>query len=110
MPTFTRSNAAPVACEYGLWSQFALSRFKLSTMIRRLASLLAFVLLAAIVLAWAGATDRSYVFQFLTPAGHLQALGSDRTGLVLFFSDIPFGREMGLSADICAMHGIGRKC
>jgi hypothetical protein len=62
-------------------------------------SVLSFVLMVTVVVAWIRSSRHAYLLGFFTPAGNLQALASDRSGLLLFFSDVPFGPEFGLSAD-----------
>jgi len=56
-------------------------------------------LLIAVILFWVRSRSRADIVGFYTPAGHLQALATDRQGLLVFFSNVPFGREMGLRAD-----------
>jgi predicted RNA-binding Zn-ribbon protein involved in translation (DUF1610 family) len=62
-------------------------------------SVLSLLLLVALIVIWVRSRRHADMLCFFTPAGHLQAVATDRTGLVLFFSDVPFGQEMGLTAD-----------
>jgi hypothetical protein len=62
-------------------------------------SLLSLLLLVALIVFCARSRHHGDILGFYTPAGNLQALANDRQGILLFLSDVPFGREMGLSAD-----------
>jgi len=62
-------------------------------------STLSFLLLATTIVLWARSRHHADAVGFYTPAGHLDGLSSDKGGMLLFLSNIPFGREMGLSAD-----------
>ena len=62
-------------------------------------STLSFLLLATMVVLWIRSRHHADAVGFYTPSGHLEAISSDKGGMLFFFSDIPFGREMGLSAD-----------
>src|SRR6185312_13840745 len=55
-------------------------------------------LLVAMAVFCVRSRSRSDILGFFTPAGDLQAIASDRDGLLLFFSNVPFGPEAGLSA------------
>lgn len=61
-------------------------------------STLSFLLLAAVVVLWCRSPKHADLVTFYTPAGHLAGLASERTGLLLCTTEIPFGSEMGLSA------------
>jgi hypothetical protein len=56
-------------------------------------------LLLAVGLAWAVSPWRSAAVAFYSPAGHLEVLGSDRAGLLLFVSDLPFSSEVAWTAE-----------
>ena len=62
-------------------------------------SIISLLLLAAATVLWVRSRRHADIFGYYTPAGHLQGFTNDRAGLILFFSDIPFGPEMSLSAD-----------
>ena len=64
-----------------------------------LLSLLSLALLVTVVVLWARSRRHADIVGLFPPSGHLQAIGSDRGGLILFASDIPWGREYALSAD-----------
>lgn len=61
--------------------------------------ILSLLLLVAVLVLWARSRRHSQIVGFHTPAGRLQAIASDRAGMLLFFSDVPFGREYGLSIE-----------
>lgn len=65
----------------------------------RLVSLVSLILLVAALVLWLRTREYGDIVGFYTPAGHLQALASDRAGFLIFLSDVPFGREYRLSAD-----------
>lgn len=75
---------------------------------------IAFVLLVAIVILWVRSPRHADLLMFYTPAGHLDGIASDRTGLLLCATEIPFGSEMRLSAgtmstspdDFAAVHDL----
>jgi hypothetical protein len=62
-------------------------------------SIISLLLLAGVIVLWARSRRHADLVGFYTPAGHLCGFNNDRTGLLVFSSDIPFGQEMGLSAD-----------
>ena len=55
--------------------------------------LLSTALLTLLCLLWLRSRWHTTILGFFTPAGDLQAIASDRDGLLLFFSDVPFGPE-----------------
>jgi hypothetical protein len=57
------------------------------------------LLLVTVAVLWARSPRHADVVAFYTPTGHLTGLASDRGGMLFCASDIPFGREMGLTAD-----------
>jgi len=67
------------------------------------AAALSMLLLLAVGFLWINSRWHTHVAGFFTPAGHLQAVASDSTGLLLFFSDVPFGNDCALSADAMSM-------
>src|SRR5579884_2518044 len=62
-------------------------------------SMLSLALLVLVAVLWVRSRRHSDILGLFPPSGHLQAVGSDASGLVFFASDIPWGREYGLSAD-----------
>lgn len=62
-------------------------------------SIISLLLLAGVVVLWVRSRRHADIVGYYTPAGHLQGFTNDRAGLILYFSDVPFGQEMGLSAD-----------
>lgn len=62
-------------------------------------SIVSLLLLAAVVVFWVRSRRHADIVGYYTPAGHLQGFSNDKAGLIVFFSDIPFGPEMGLSGD-----------
>lgn len=65
--------------------------------------LLSAALLVLVCVLWARSRRHSSILGFFTPAGHLQAIASDRGGVLIFLSDVPFGPEARLSADFMSM-------
>lgn len=61
-------------------------------------STLSLLLLAAVIVLWCRSPRHADLVTFYTPAGHLAGLASERNGLLLCATEIPFGSEMGLSA------------
>jgi len=61
--------------------------------------LLCAALLTLLCLLWVRSRWHTTILGFFTPSGHLQAIASDRDGLLLFFSNVPFGQEAAWSAD-----------
>lgn len=61
-------------------------------------STLSLLLLAAVIVLWCRSPRHADLVTFYTPAGHLAGLASERNGLLLCTTEIPFGSEMGLSA------------
>lgn len=64
-----------------------------------LLSLLSTLLLIAAIVLWVRSRHHADVATFLTPAGHLQGISNDPQGVLLCFSNVPFGSDMGLSID-----------
>ncbi|HEY2587909.1 MAG TPA: hypothetical protein VGI81_19350 [Tepidisphaeraceae bacterium] len=62
-------------------------------------STLAFLLLITVLVLWVRSPRHADAVLFYTPAGHLTGMASDHGGMLFCASDIPFGREMGLTAD-----------
>jgi len=63
-------------------------------------SVLLFLLLVMVMALWARSPRHADLLGVFSSAGHLQGVASDRVGLLFFASDIPFGREYGLTADV----------
>jgi hypothetical protein len=63
-------------------------------------SALLFLMLIVVVVLWARRPRHSEMLIVFSPAGHLQGMATDRVGLLFFGSDVPFGREYGLTADL----------
>lgn len=57
------------------------------------------LLLMTVLVLWIRSPRHADGVAFYTPTGHLDGLASDRGGMLFCASDIPFGREMGLTAD-----------
>jgi hypothetical protein len=62
-------------------------------------STLSVLLLATVIVLWIRSRHHADVVGFYTFAGHLDAVSSDKGGMLFFSSDVPFGQEMGLSGD-----------
>lgn len=60
---------------------------------------LVFLLGASIIALWVRSSKYTHVLLFYTPAGHLTGFASDRTGLLICATQIPFGPEMRVSAE-----------
>lgn len=54
--------------------------------------------LVTVLVLWCRSPRHADVLTFYTPSGHLAGLASDRTGLLLGATDIPFDNEMALAA------------
>ena len=65
-----------------------------------LSSAFLFLLLILLAVLWVRSPRHAQVLGVFLPAGHLQAVATDRVGLLFFGSDVPFGREFGLTADM----------
>lgn len=65
-----------------------------------LVSIFLFLLLVTVCVLWTRSRRHADLLGVFSPAGHLQGVASDRVGLLFFASDIPFGREYGLTADV----------
>jgi predicted RNA-binding Zn-ribbon protein involved in translation (DUF1610 family) len=61
---------------------------------------LLFLLLGTVSVLWVRSPRHADLLGVFSPAGHLQGIASDRVGLLFFSSDVPFGREYGLTADV----------
>lgn len=64
-----------------------------------LLSTISLLLLISVLVLWLRSRRHGDIVGFYTPAGHLQAMASDRVGVLVFLSEVPSGREYGLSAD-----------
>lgn len=62
-------------------------------------STLAFLLLVTVVVLWVRSPRHADVLAFFTPQGNLTGLASDRRGMLFCTTQVPFGQEMGLTAD-----------
>jgi hypothetical protein len=62
-------------------------------------SLLSLLLLATVIVLWVRSRHHADMAGFYTLAGHLNAVSSDKGGMLFFSSDIPFGQDMGLSGN-----------
>ena len=63
-------------------------------------SALLLLLLIVVAVLWARSPRHAEILGVFSPAGHLQGMATDRVGLLFFGSDVPFGREYGLTADL----------
>ncbi len=68
-------------------------------------TLLSTILLAAAVVSWIRGRHHTDILGVFTPSGHLQALATDRRGVLFSGTNIPFGDEKGLSADAMSLGG-----
>lgn len=61
-------------------------------------SMLSLLFLVTVIVLWSRSPRHADVLTFYTPSGKLAGLASDRQGLLLCTTEIPFSNEMGLSA------------
>jgi hypothetical protein len=57
------------------------------------------LLLATAIVLWIRSRHHADAVGFYTFAGHLEAMSSDKGGMLFFSSNVPFGQDMGLSGD-----------
>jgi hypothetical protein len=69
----------------------------------RFTLVLSLIVLATIITLWARRERHADLVAFYGPAGTLQGIASDPKGLLLFFSDLPFGRESRFSANAASI-------
>ena len=62
-------------------------------------STLSLLLLAATIVLWVRSRHHADAVGFYTLSGHLEAMSSDKGGMLFFSSDVAFGQDMGLSGD-----------
>jgi hypothetical protein len=68
-------------------------------------TLLSTILLAAAIVSWIRSRHHSDIFGVFTPSGHLQAMATDRGGVLFATTNVPFGEDKGLSAEAMSFGG-----
>lgn len=67
------------------------------------ASGLLLLLLIVVAVLWVRSPRHAEILGVFSPAGHLQAVATDHLGLLFVGSDLPFGREYGLTSELLSV-------